>query len=465
MKYWYILIIAALAISGCDANNEAPGESNTSVSIEGSWKRAIPGMPSEYEGVTFSPDGNYGFINIASMSAVGWELTGQQLKLSSITERYPQPETSSHTIETLTDTELVLSGDGYSSGNYTRDDDFAGMVSGKLSFKADKDLPADAVLILQLNDVSLADAPSDMVATQMILVPGNSSPIAWRIYYPAVGIDTRNSYSVSATIVFDNQVQFRTTSHYPVLTADHGNTLDIEADAMVASAQAGGETLQGMYNYMADVALFMNCTDGKTYSVAMAGDSISLERAYLELSAGDNAKVWIEVTGSLVEQAGMEGNTTETALLVEKMMNIDTQKSCASGPSDFGLVGKKWQLFAAPGNDLPVEMDLSQAHLEFTAEGTASGSNGCNRVNGGYTLNDYEIMIGPMMSTRKACPGDQAALEKVFMAAFDDIDSYEIKGGVLNLMIAGEPTLQFKVADILAETSDKTAGASIVGKW
>jgi len=82
MKHLYILIIAALAISGCDANNEAPGESNISVSIEGSWKRAIPGMPGEYEGLTFSPDGNYGFINIALMSAAGWELTGQQLSLS-----------------------------------------------------------------------------------------------------------------------------------------------------------------------------------------------------------------------------------------------------------------------------------------------------------------------------------------------------------------------------------------------
>lgn len=288
MKHLYILIIAALIISGCNANKEEPGANNTSASIQGTWKRAIPGMPDEYEGLTFSPDGNYGFINIASMSAAGWEQTDQQLSLSSITERYPQLETSSHTVETLTDTELVLSGDGYSSGNYTRDDDFAGKLSGKLSFKADKNLPADAVLILQLNDVSLADAPSDMVATQMILVPGRSSPITWRVYYPAAGIDIRNSYSVSATIVFDNQVQFRTTSYYPVLTADHGNTLDIEVDAMAPKAKASGETLQGMYNYMADTAQFMNCADGKTYSVAMAGDNICL----LGNIAADNHGIW-----------------------------------------------------------------------------------------------------------------------------------------------------------------------------
>jgi len=463
MKNVLLLVLAAAAVlSGCNENDSAAFNATNFAPLEGTWKRPINGSPGEFEGITFSPDGHLGYINIYSMSGASWEQTVQELKLSSLTERYPQPESSTVHIEKLTDSELVLAGEDYSSGYYIRDDKFGGIVTGSLTLSEGDKLPEGAVLTIQLNDISRADAPSTLIGTQIIPVAGKSSPFDWRVYYPTKKIEQHNRYSVSAQISYDNHIQFRTTTSYGVITNGLPETVNIEADKMPAKAEPTGKPMQGMYNYMADAALFMNCADGNTYPVAMAGDNANLERAYLELKAGDNAKVWIEVTGRLVEQTGMEGDVIQTALLVEKVMSVDNQKTCQPGPPDFGLAGKKWQLSEAPGSDLPAGLDLSHAYLEFSPELKVSGSSGCNRINGGYTLNDSELILGsPMAMTRMACPGDFAKLESVVMDGLKSVDGYELKGDVLNLLINGEPTLRYK-AEVVAGVESSTR---LEGKW
>ena len=463
MRNFYLMIVlGAIVLSGCSGEDISTAEVVETTALEGTWKRQINGSTDEFEGMTFSPDGHLGYINIYSMSGANWEQNNRQLKLSSLTERYPQPESSTVQIEKLTDSELVLSGEGYSSGTYIRDDKFGGIVTGSLVFAEGGKLPEDAVLTIHLNDISRADAASLLIGSRVIPVAGKSSPLDWRVYYPAGKIEQRHRYSVSAKISYQNHVQYRTTSSYGVITNGLPESINIEADRMAPKAEPTGKPMQGMYNYMADAALFMNCADGKTYPVAMAGDNANLERAYLELKAGDNAKVWIEVIGRLVGQAGMEGNVVETALLVEKVMSVDQQKTCQPGPPDFGLAGNKWILFEAPGSDLPAGMDLSSAFLEFTAELKVGGSNGCNRISGSYTLNDYEIMLGdPMVMTRMACFGDHAKLESVVMDGLKYVDGYELKDGILNLLTDGEPTLRYKAKEAIGVESN----VSLEGKW
>jgi heat shock protein HslJ len=44
-----------------------------------------------------------------------------------------------------------------------------------------------------------------------------------------------------------------------------------------------------------------------------------------------------------------------------------------------------------------------------TAEGTqVSGYGGCNTFTGRYTLDDARVTVGPLASTRRACPGSAA---------------------------------------------------------
>jgi uncharacterized lipoprotein NlpE involved in copper resistance len=41
--------------------------------------------------------------------------------------------------------------------------------------------------------------------------------------------------------------------------------------------------MRGIYSYMADATIFMECQTGRKLSVALEGNNLSLERAYLKV--------------------------------------------------------------------------------------------------------------------------------------------------------------------------------------
>jgi heat shock protein HslJ len=68
------------------------------------------------------------------------------------------------------------------------------------------------------------------------------------------------------------------------------------------------------------------------------------------------------------------------------------------------------------------------------AQGLVAGNAGCNRYNGGYSTDGQSIAIGPLMSTRMACP-DQAitAQEAQFLTALSAADTWQVSGNQLTL--------------------------------
>ncbi len=335
----FLLVLAStMLLTACQTesvNQEAS-------SLEGSWLRPINGAPGEFEGMTFGADGSFGLLNIYSMSGSSWEQNGDQVVITTLTERYPEPDPSTVSIEKLTAEQLILSGDSFFAGSYKRDDDAGGMVAGSLSMPTGTVLPKDALLTIQLEDVSLADAPSKLVGNRLIPVGGQSGSIDWEVYYPGAVIDTRNTYNISAVIAYDNSMQLRTTSHFGVFTDGMSKKMDIEVVDVSSKAADSGKPMQGMYNYMADAGMFYNCADQQNYPVAMEGANIDLERAYTELRQVDNEKIWIEVVGELVERADMEGGGSSMSLLVNKFVSINRENAC---PVASNLItGTKWLL-------------------------------------------------------------------------------------------------------------------------
>jgi heat shock protein HslJ len=56
--------------------------------------------------------------------------------------------------------------------------------------------------------------------------------------------------------------------------------------------------------------------------------------------------------------------------------------------------------------------------LEIAADGTVSGSGGCNRYRGRAALGDGTIAFSPLAATRMACPGPAMEQEQRLFAAF-----------------------------------------------
>jgi len=70
----------------------------------------------------------------------------------------------------------------------------------------------------------------------------------------------------------------------------------------------------------------------------------------------------------------------------------------------------------------------------FGADGTTWGNATCNQFNGRYDANDGTIKIGPLASTRMACPtAEQQDQEAAYLAALEATTTYAITGGELEL--------------------------------
>jgi putative lipoprotein len=91
-------------------------------------------------------------------------------------------------------------------------------------------LTPDAVLNIQLQDVSLADAPAKVISEQVISDFGQV-PIPFKLAYNAAEIDTRNTYAVQARIEDGGGVLlFINTSAYNVITHGNPSIVEVQVD-------------------------------------------------------------------------------------------------------------------------------------------------------------------------------------------------------------------------------------------
>lgn len=71
----------------------------------------------------------------------------------------------------------------------------------------------------------------------------------------------------------------------------------------------------------------------------------------------------------------------------------------------------------------------------FAADGTVSGSGGCNMFNGPYTFDGGPLDVGPLAATRKACksPPRAGEQERGYLAALESVVRAEQAGDALTL--------------------------------
>ncbi len=80
-------------------------------------------------------------------------------------------------------------------------------IAGEVSYRERIALPPNAVLTVQLADVSLADAPASVVAEQTI-DPAGQVPIKFTLKFDSAVIRPKVNYAVQARITVDNNLWF-----------------------------------------------------------------------------------------------------------------------------------------------------------------------------------------------------------------------------------------------------------------
>ncbi len=107
--------------------------------------------------------------------------------------------------------------------------------------------------------------------------------------------------------------------------------------------------------------------------------------------------------------------------------------ACASSGAQQGgeLTGKVWAVTDLMGKPLVADTGIS---AEFTTDGKVSGSAGCNRYSGTYTVSGNNITFSsPMASTMMMC--DQAVMdqESAYLKVLGEAKTYAVSGDQLTL--------------------------------
>jgi len=102
----------------------------------------------------------------------------------------------------------------------------AATVTGSVSYRERIALPADAVIVVQLRDVSRMDGAAKLISEQTIK-PQHSVPIPFSLPYNPDEIDERMTYALFATIRSEGHLLFVTDRSYQVLTRGNPHHLDL----------------------------------------------------------------------------------------------------------------------------------------------------------------------------------------------------------------------------------------------
>jgi len=102
----------------------------------------------------------------------------------------------------------------------------AATVSGTVTYRERIALTPEAVVEVQLLDVSIADDSAKLISEQTIR-PQHQVPIPFELVYDPAEIDERLTYAVRATIRDGGRLMFTTDRSYRVLTRGNPNQVDL----------------------------------------------------------------------------------------------------------------------------------------------------------------------------------------------------------------------------------------------
>ena len=110
----------------------------------------------------------------------------------------------------------------------------------------------------------------------------------------------------------------------------------------------------------------------------------------------------------------------------------------AGAPATDGIAslsGTAWLLEDLGGTGV---VDRVRATIEFGEDGSVAGSASCNRFTGSASIRGDSIALGPLATTRRACPEAVRSQEQRYLAALDTAHRWRIDGAFLEVHAGSE---------------------------
>jgi uncharacterized lipoprotein YbaY/heat shock protein HslJ len=300
-------------------------------------------------------------------------------------------------------------------------------------------MPPGAVFEARIENVSRADAPSVTIGSVRVEDAGNPPYRVEIPYNPAV-IDDRFTYAVRASLTLDGRLLFTTDTHVPVLSRGAPHAAEVVMVRVAGSAEpeaVASVPMLGEFTYFADAARFVDCRTGADLPVAMEGDYLALERAYLAARAEPQAPLVVTLDAGVAPREGMEGGTVET-LVVHRFDAVWPGLTCERARADSDFANTYWRIVSLEGTPLMVAEGAREPHVIFRAEESAYAATvGCNQVNGGFErTGGAGLTLKPGAMTMMACPPPLDTAERQMIDVFGRTATFRILGPTMALLDA-----------------------------
>jgi heat shock protein HslJ len=137
-------------------------------------------------------------------------------------------------------------------------------------------------------------------------------------------------------------------------------------------------------------------------------------------------------------------------LLIDLMVDSGTMRF---SPQSMELAGTSWTATGVNNGQAAVTSLVAGTEItaNFGADGSLTGSAGCNNYNATYQTEGNGLTISPATTTRMACsqPEGLMAQEMQYLAALETVATYQLQGNKLELR-----TAEGALAVIFAERAD-----------
>jgi len=315
------------------------------------------------------------------------------------------------------------------------------LITGSATYRERIAMPPGVTLDVQLEDVSLMDAPAKIISKVTMNDAGNP-PYDITIPYNPDAIQNGRLYTVRASLRIGERLLFTTDTHTPVFTDGAGTEVSITM-VQVQSPVEPPRRMIGEFAYFADAATFTECGNEDTYPVAMEGEYANAERAYLNARPEPMAPTVVVLDGKIAEREGMEGGMRDM-LVIDRLAGFVPGLTCESAMADSDVENTYWRILSLRGATLAGAEGRREPHIILRrGEGAFTSTIGCNTVNGSYSLevSSLKLEAGPM--TMMACPPPLDEIERAWTEGIALVSEVIVTGPTMELRTAEGETVAF----------------------
>jgi copper homeostasis protein (lipoprotein) len=191
-------------------------------------------------------------------------------------------------------------------------------------------------------------------------------------------------------------------------------------------------TLDGMYTTVSGAGRFKECLTEREFSVSAEAQQRVLESAYARVRLTPSEPLLATIEGRISERRD-KNSGGQHVVAVERFVNIWPGETCGWGLSGVELENTDWKLVRLGGRPVSRPTGRQETYVRLVSDGKKlQGFAGCNRVLGGYVLEEKRIRVIDLATTRMSCD-DIMEEEKEFLNALSLAVTWKIHGNHLEL--------------------------------